>query len=149
MSVGLGTSGAGTIISGVTRDCFDDKEYHPEQVDIYFFDAANSPRLMGLLDDLTRRETRLTPDNIDPFLEVYQRLVRLVRSSKPLAHTKSDHNGSYRATIPSSVAKVIIVGTAEREDEPYYYASLRLDVKAQSQHSVVLDFVRKKDCAAR
>jgi len=110
----------------------------PVFVDVYIFDSAKVPRLVTLIKMIESSDPRNDKQSIQ-LTPRFDEMVRIIKRTQPLAHTKTDRVGSFRTEIPS-VGSVIVFGYAEPEDHPYFYEYKRVVVSGRSSVDVVLDF---------
>lgn len=133
---------AGVVLTGVTNDCVGGKHSYPAGVSIYVFDPAKSPELDNVLKELAT-SPEPNPDDlaaVERFFAREERLLRLVKTSKRLASTKSGPAGRFRVELPNAPDNLIVLGYAESVDGPANYASSQGKAATLSQASIVLDF---------
>jgi hypothetical protein len=122
------------VVTGSTLDCLAGKVYHTAGVDVFIL--AESPQLRTPIESVLK-------SNDDNVFDRFSKSIRFVRGGKALAHTKSDHNGSFKVEIPAS-EKLIVFGYAETEDNPLYWMHTDVNVNHQSTVSVILDYCRTR-----
>ena len=130
---------------GETQDCFAGKIIHPAQVDIYVLDPLKSPEVAAILNDMEKQLPSGNGQNVVAFFASYQRLTSAIPKTNILMHGQSSQNGSFSFHNLKAGKKVILLGIAEREDEPAYYAYMRLKLKS-GKNAVTLDFDRGATC---
>jgi hypothetical protein len=134
-----------SFIRGETQDCFAGKLIHPAQVDIYIIDALKSPEIMGILDDLEKQIPQGNEQNVDAYFASYKRLTSAIQKTARLGHTRSDPTGRFSFRDLKARRGTVLLGIAEREDEPAYYAYARVQLKP-GMNFVKLDFDRGQPC---
>jgi hypothetical protein len=134
-----------SFLVGETQDCFAGKVIHPAQVDIYLLDPLKSPEIATMLNDMEKQMPKGDDQNADAFFASYLRLASAVRKTNALAHMRSDEAGRFSFRALQDKTKVLLLGIAEREDDPAYYAYLPLKL-APGKNSVILDFDRGVAC---
>jgi hypothetical protein len=137
-----------SFLVGETQDCFAGRLIHPAKVDIYLLDPLKSPEIVGILDDMKKQAPRADDQSVDAFFASYQRLTSAARKTKTLGHVRSNETGGFVFHTLKDGMTVILLGVAEREDEPAYYAHLRLKLQP-GKNSVTLDFDRGSACKSR
>lgn len=95
-----------------------------------------SPTLTNLIDGVTKA----TDQNI---LERFAKLIKYVKGTRALAHTKSDHGGSFRVEIPD-LNKIIVLGYPETEDDSFYWMHSEIDIAHRSSVSITLDYCQNR-----
>ena len=120
-------------VAGSTSDCFAGQTRRVPGVEVYTF--PKSPQLAGRIDAVLEA----TDANI---FDRFDRLLRFVRTSKALAHVKSDNNGLFRAEVAAD-DELIVLGYLETEDNPLYWMHRYVRVDRQSSVSVALDYCRQ------
>jgi hypothetical protein len=133
---------------GETQDCFAGRLIHPAQVNIYLLDPLKSREIVGILNDMEKQVPRRDNQNAGAFFASYQRLTSATRKTKTLGHVRSDEAGSFVFRTLKGGTTVLLLGIAEREDEPAYYAYMRLKLQP-GENSVTLDFDRGNGCKSR
>jgi hypothetical protein len=135
-----------SFLIGETQDCFAGRPIHPAKIDIYLLDPLKSPEIVGILNDMKKQVPRGNDQNADAFFASYQRLTSA--TPKALGHVRSDEAGKFVFRGLKSGTEVLLLGIAEREDEPAYYAYSRLKVK-YGKNSITLDFDLGRVCKSR
>lgn len=135
-------------IVGKTRDCFAGKVIHPAQVDIYLLDPQKSPEVLSILNDMEKQVPKGDNESPEAFFASYQRLTSAVQKTRTVAQARSDETGQFSFNALKGQKKFVLLGLAEREDEPAYYASVPVNLKP-GKNSVTLDFDRGNTCKAR
>ena len=134
-------------IVGKTQDCFARKVIHPAQVDIYLLDPQKSPEAVRILNDMEKQVPK-GDENPQAFFASYQRLTSAVQKTRSVARTRSDEAGNFSFDALRDQKKLVVLGLAEREDEPAYYASMPVNLRA-GKNSVTLDFDRGNTCKSQ
>jgi hypothetical protein len=137
-----------SFLVGKTQDCFAGKIIHPAKVDIYLLDPVKSPEIARILDDMEKQVPKGNDQNVDAFFSSYQRLTSATRKTKPLGHIRSNETGDFVFYNLKDGMTVLLLGMAEREDEPAYYAYLRLKLQP-GKNSVTLDFDQGSACKSQ
>jgi hypothetical protein len=132
-------------IVGETRDCFAGRLIHPAKVDIYLLDPLKSLEIVATLNDMEKQMPRENDQNMDAFFASYQRLTSLIQKANALGHVRSDEAGRFSFRDLKANMKTVLLGIAEREDEPAYYTYVRLKLEL-GKNSVILDFDRGSAC---
>jgi len=122
------------IITGTTLDCVANKTLRTAGVEIFIF--PNSPQLSSLIGNVLKA----TDENV---FERFGALVKYMKGTKALAHTRSDGNGSFKTEIPER-DKVIVIGYMETEDNPLYWMHAELEIGHKPSVTVVLDYCKKQ-----
>ncbi len=138
---------ASLTISGNTADCVGGTRYHPAGADVYFFDATKSSELISVLKALAEEPNPNDSASVERFFAQYGHLTRLVKTSKSLAHTKSDKDGNFKISISVMPESLILLGYAESTDGPPGYAYLEVKPKRTSG-PLILDFAHG-NCGTR
>lgn len=140
-----GSGQHGLTIAGRTQDCFAGQIIHPAKVDIYLLDPVRSPDVTELLDVMEKQKQ--DESNIKVFFASYTRLAASVRKADALGHTRSDSTGRFRFSglNLSPKTSVVVLGIAELEDEPAYYAFASITAR-RAGVPVTLDFNRGNSC---
>jgi hypothetical protein len=128
---------AAVLIKGTAISC-ELGHKSPVVVDVYILDSAKAPRLVALIKMIERGDPGNDQQSIQ-LIPRFDEMMRIVKSTTPLAHMKTDRAGSFRSKIPS-VGDVIVFGYAEVEDHPYFYEYKQVTVSGQSSIDVTLDF---------
>jgi hypothetical protein len=137
-----------TFLIGETQDCFAGRLIHPAQVDIYLLDSLKSQEIVAILNDMEKEAPRGNAQNADAFFASYQRLTSTIRKTNTLGHVRSDETGRFSFHgLKAKPNSLLLLGIAEREDEPAYYAYMPLKLQP-GKNSVILDFDRGNVCAA-
>ncbi len=144
MALGQGRS----FLTGETKDCFAGKLIHPARVDIYLLDPLKSREIAAILNDMEKQAPNGNGKTADAFFASYQHLLSATRKIKPLAHVRSDETGGFVFRSLRDGMPVLLLGIAEREDDPAYYAFTRVKLRP-GKNSVILDFDRGDDCTPR
>src|ERR1035441_2693081 len=107
-----------SYLIGETQDCFGGKVIHPAQVNVYLLDPLKSPQVAAILNDMEKQVPRGDDQNAAAFFASYQRLISAIRRANILMHLQSNESGvfSFHGLHPGT--KVLLLGLAEREDEP-------------------------------
>jgi hypothetical protein len=145
-TVAYGQNSASLI--GETQDCFAGRLIHPAKVDIYLFDSLKSPEVQAILSDLKKQTPKGNDQNVTPFFESYERLKLAIRKTKALGHVRSDAAGRFSFDGLKADTKTFLLGHAEREDDPAYYAYASLKL-LPGKNSVTLDFDQGAACNSR
>jgi hypothetical protein len=132
---------------GETQDCFAGKLIHPARVDVILFDSPKGAEISAILNDLDKQAPTRNDQNVAAFFASYERLKSAIRNTEALAHTQSDNTGRFSFRGLKSGAKVLLLGFAEREDDPAYYTYTRFTLQP-GRNSVRLDFNRGVVCEA-
>jgi hypothetical protein len=136
---------AHSSLIGKTQDCFAGRTIHPAQVDVYLLDPLKSPEVATILKDMEKQMPRGNDQNVDAFFASYQRLTSAIRKTNILMQAQSNEAGSFSFQGLKAGSELILLGIAEREDEPAYYAYMPLKLKP-GKNSVALDFDRGVAC---
>jgi hypothetical protein len=137
-----------SFLVGETQDCFAGRLIHPAQVDIYLFDSLKAPEISAILNDLEKQAPTGNDQNMTAFLATYGRLKSAIQKTKALRHVRSDEAGRFSFQGLKAETKTLVLGFAEREDEPAYYAYLSLSLRP-GKNPVRLDFDRGSPCVSR
>lgn len=135
-----------TYISGETRDCFGGKLYHPAAVEIYLVDPRKAPEIEETPREMQADLSRGDDEAMRRFFASYVRLAKAIRETKVLAHTQSDKSGTFSFHALSPEISLIVVGIAEREDDPAYYAYQEIKKLRSGKNLVTLEFDRAGSC---
>jgi hypothetical protein len=141
-SIALGQVAAS--INGITQDCFAGKIIHPQSVDVYALNPEKSPEIISLLTTM-KKQSSGSDQNINSFFASYEKLTSAIKKTAALGHTKSNQTGEFFFRNLKSHMDIVIVGIAEREDEPAYYTSQSLKLKPR-RNTVLLDFDQGNPC---
>lgn len=110
------------IVTGNATDCFEGVSRQVPDLDLYAFDISQGGEM---LDSLRRMDLAVFADSdttaMPRFEAQYERVISLVGSSTPLAHSASDSAGTFAVSL-TPTDSVLIFAYREREDEPFYYA---------------------------
>jgi hypothetical protein len=134
-----------SFLVGETEDCFAGRQIHPAKVDIYLFDSLKAPEISTILNNLERQAPQGNDQNVTEFFASYERLKSAIKKTKALGHVRSDSAGRFSFQDLRAETKTLLLGFAEREDEPAYYASLSLRLQP-GKNSVRLDFDKESPC---
>jgi hypothetical protein len=134
-----------SFLLGETKDCFAGTLIHPAQVDIYLLDPLRSPEIAAILGEMEKQMPGHAGQNANAFFASYLRLASEVRKTNTLGHVRSDEAGRFSFRALQGKTKILLLGIAEREDEPAYYAYLPLKLKP-GKNSATLDFDRGVAC---
>ncbi len=134
-----------SFVIGETQDCFAGRPIHPAGVDIYLFDPLKSPEIAVILNEMEKQVPKGDEQNVVTFFASYQRLTSAIRKTNTLGHVRSSKAGSFSFRRLKAKTNVILLGLAEREDEPAYYAYMPLKLQP-GKNSVTLDFDRESAC---
>jgi hypothetical protein len=126
-------------INGITRDCFGGKEIRPGGVDIYLIDPHQSPKVLEIAEKM-HLESKTGDKGLKQFFVDYADLLREVRNAKVLGHVLSDKSGRFTFDNLRSGQHLLILGVAEREDEPAYHAYKIIDRIESGKTALTLDF---------
>jgi len=86
-------------LKGMAIDCETGRR-HPAPVDIYVFDGAKAPEMAGLLKAIESGGPLNSPESIQRFSDRFDRVVKLLKTTKPLAHLRPDRGGSFGVWSP-------------------------------------------------
>jgi hypothetical protein len=134
-----------SFIVGETQDCFAGKLIHPAQVDIYLLDPRKSPEIAGILNEMEGQVPKRDDQSVDALFASYQRLTAEVKKASKLRHVRPDDAGRFSFHGLKEKTNVMLLGIAEREDEPAYYAYVPLKV-GLGENLATLDFDRGNAC---
>jgi hypothetical protein len=125
------------VISGTAKSCFQDREISVPGIEVSAFSPTSSHTLDSLLRWLDSVDVINANDaTASQYDASYWQLVGFLRDSSRLARDTTDAGGNFALTVPSADS-VIVIGHAESEDQPYYYAWKKLG--AMSSSSFILD----------
>ena len=133
-------------IKGETRDCFAGRQIRPPGIDIFLIDPAKYPSISKILERMDRQSAQ-GDRGLRSFWDSYSQLVHEMKKAKALARVVAAKDGTFAFDQLHVGQKVIILGLAEREDDPAYYALERLTLR-QGVNSVTLDFYGGHSCGA-
>lgn len=122
------------VIVGTTLDCIGGKAHHTVGVEVFVF--PRSPTLTNLIGGVTKA----TDQNV---FDRFGKLIKYVKGTRALAHTKSNRDGSFRVEIPDQ-DKIIVLGYLETEDDPFYWMHSDIDIAHRSSVSITLDYCQNR-----
>src|SRR5262249_19448855 len=134
----------GANLAGITQDCFGQKQIHPAGVNIYLVDPHQSPEIVAIFEKM--RQQSKSKDKIEEYFASYRKLAETVRATKRLKHVVSDNSGRFTFSGLQAGKRILILGLAEREDEPAYHASKVLESLHSGETTIVLDFDPEETC---
>lgn len=133
------------VLTGTTKDCFAGKIIHPAGVEVYVLDAAKSGEVLKILNDLEKEAPHGNEQNVQQYFASYEHLVAMLRKSSALGEARSSSTGKFSVKALRPKTKIVIIGIAEREDDPAYYGYTRMEL-SQGVNPATLDFDRGSDC---
>ena len=129
---------AAVAIKGTAISCeLGDKS--PLFVDVYVFDSARVPHLVGLIKTVESDAFRRDDQDGHLFPQWFTAVMRSVKGSRSLVHTHTDRAGFFRAEIPN-IDNVLVFGYANVEDHPFFFEYKKLAINGRLSVDVVLDF---------
>jgi hypothetical protein len=135
------------ILQGTTQDCFAGKLIHPASVDIYLLDPQSAPEIAQVLENMKKEMPHGDAPGSDRFFASYERLKSAIRKASVLDHALSSAAGRFAFRDLKANSQVILLGLAEREDEPAYYAYKAFEIKP-GLNRATLDFDKGSTCEA-
>lgn len=131
------SEGASIVLKGNAIDCEIGKR-HAAAVDVYVFDAAKVPEMANLLKSIESSGPLDDSESIQRFSQRFSRMVKLLKSNKPLARLKPGQDGKFEVRVPA-VENLIVIGYGEPLDQPFYWDHRELAVSHKSTVDVLLD----------
>ena len=143
-SIAVAQTQTGASISGMTRDCFSSQEIHPAGVDISLVNPKTYPHISQIVRAIQSGMSEGTKANRSLW-NSYAGLLREIRKKKSLPRTTSSKDGSFVFRNLRAGQEVIVLGVADREDDPMYFfmTDLRL---SRGVNSIVADFNAEQPC---
>lgn len=130
----------GIQLTGIVKDCDGDSELRVSGVTVEAFDKARNAQIVEALETL---DTTTFDENnssvMTRFGEKYSRLMDLLENVSAITAATSDSDGKVTLNFRGADS-VVIVGHADLEDVPYYWAHATLSGRASS--AFVLDMSR-------
>jgi hypothetical protein len=127
-------------LTGTVKDCDGDSELRVSGVTVEAFDKARNPQIIAALETLDT--TKFDESNLSVmtrFGEKYSRLMDLLENVSAITGATSDSDGKVTLNFRGADS-VVIVGHADLEDVPYYWAYTTLSGRTSS--AFVLDMSR-------
>ena len=117
------------VVTGTALDCLSDGTV-TRMPDVEVFVFPKTRQLVDLISGTHVEDVRI--------FERFEKLLKFIRGSNALAHTKSDRRGLFRMIIPA-VERIIVLGYMETEDDPLYWMYREVIIDKRSTVSVTLD----------
>ena len=131
---------ATTLLDGSAQPCADVKETTSgiPGVHAYAFNAKKIPAIrksLFVLDSLDWESG--DPDAMRAASREYDRLLSLVRKTRPLGYAMSNGNGDFEITVPQ-MDSVLVFGEARMPGEPFYYSARTVGAIDKEEVRVIL-----------